>query len=174
MIFFILWILFGIGCAIAASNKNRSGVGWFFLGMLLGPFGLLFILLLSPLANSPPQSAAAVPPVLPTGEVSLDQETKKCPACAEAIKLEALKCRFCGEALDPQEVARLVADRRSTLEEDLAKRSAGKIQCPRCHRWDVHRAIIEGGGYGDWCPHCEMSLQKLAALRKSIDQLSTR
>jgi hypothetical protein len=173
MVFFLIWVLFGVGCAIAAANKKRSTVGWFFLGMLLGPFGLIFILLLSPLAAPSPQSyPAALPPILPSGAVSLDQETKKCPACAEAIKLEAVKCRFCGEALDPQLAARQVADRRAALEADLAKKTAGQIQCPRCNRWNVRRAVIEGGGYGDWCPHCEMSLQKIAALRKAIDQLS--
>lgn len=170
VIILLIWLLFGIGCAICAANKKRSAAGWFFLGMLLGPFGLLFILLLSPLEA--PAALDALPPILPTGRISLDQETKKCPACAETIKLEAAKCRFCGESLDPQEVSRQVEDRRALLEEDLAKKTAGKIQCPRCHRWDVHRAFIEDGGYGDWCPHCQISLQKLAALRKAIDQLA--
>jgi hypothetical protein len=172
MIFFILWILFGTGCAIAAANKKRSVAGWFFLGILLGPFGLLFILLLAPLADDPSRfGAAPLPLVLPTGEVSLDQETQKCPACAETIKLEALKCRFCGEALDPQLVARRVEDRRVALEADLAQKITGKLQCPSCHKWDVHRAFIEDGGMGDWCPHCQISLQKLAALRKALDQM---
>jgi predicted RNA-binding Zn-ribbon protein involved in translation (DUF1610 family) len=164
MVFLLIWVLFGVGCAIAAANKKRSAAGWFFIGMLLGPFGLLFILLLSPLAAPPSRSyPAPSPPVLPTGEVSLDQETKKCPACAETIKLEALKCRFCGEALDLQEVTRQVADRRAALAEDLEKRTAGKVKCPRCGQWDVYRAAIEDGGQGHWCPNCKISLEKLAS-----------
>jgi hypothetical protein len=44
----ICLILFAIGCAISASNKNRNVVGWFIVGILLGPFGLIYILLLNP------------------------------------------------------------------------------------------------------------------------------
>ena len=39
---------------------------------------------------------------------------------------------------------------------------AGSKQCPTCGRWDVYGgATIEGGGTGDWCPHCKKSLQKM-------------
>lgn len=38
-----LLILFAIFSAIFAGQKNRSSVGWFFVGLLLGPFGLLVL-----------------------------------------------------------------------------------------------------------------------------------
>ncbi len=167
MIILILWILFGIGCAIAAGNKKRSVPGWLFLGMLLGPFGLLFILLLSPLA-APAAPSREMPPLYASpDQIPLDQETKQCPHCAEIIKLEARKCRFCGEPLDPHQVESDIAVRRTQLAAKYALEAQGKKQCPLCQHWDVHRAYIEDGGQGDWCPHCQMSIQKMARLSLS-------
>ena len=37
----ITWLLFGLVTSVVASRKGRSGCGWFFLGTVLGPFGLL-------------------------------------------------------------------------------------------------------------------------------------
>ncbi|NTW89029.1 MAG: hypothetical protein HGB26_07915 [Desulfobulbaceae bacterium] len=42
---------------------------------------------------------------------SAQKDTKKCPFCAEMIKLEAIKCRFCGVMLDPDDVARQILER---------------------------------------------------------------
>lgn len=40
-------------------------------------------------------------------------EQKQCPACAEVIRLQALKCKHCGERLDPEAV-RTEIERRKT------------------------------------------------------------
>ena len=42
-------------------------------------------------------------------EISEENQTKKCPFCAEIIKLEAIKCRFCGEKFNPVDVAEQIA-----------------------------------------------------------------
>ena len=34
-------------------------------------------------------------------------------------------------------------------------------QCPTCNSKDVYKAYIEDGSYGDWCPRCKMSIQKM-------------
>lgn len=45
-------------------------------------------------------------------QVSTDL-VRKCPYCAEMIRIEAIKCRFCGESFDPNDVAKQVAEFKS-------------------------------------------------------------
>ena len=74
-----LWLLFGIVSAVVASKKGRSGCDWFALGVLLGPFGFILALVVSP--NQKKVDAAA----LKSGTM------KKCRFCAELIRREATK-----------------------------------------------------------------------------------
>ena len=47
----VIWFLSGIVSALVAKRKGRSGCGWFILGVLLGPFGLILAFVASPSAN---------------------------------------------------------------------------------------------------------------------------
>jgi hypothetical protein len=119
------------------------------LGFLLGPFGLLFALLSSPKIK---EDAPAITPPLP--QFDPFEETKKCPACAETIKLTATKCRYCGERFDADQVARDLAAHETELASHV-----GQIRCPYCNQWDViPRAMLPGGGFGPWCPHCKKQI----------------
>lgn len=74
MLFIIFWLFLSILVGVFASSKGRSGIGWFFLSLIISPLiGFIIVLVAGP----------------PTGS------QKKCPKCAEMVKTEAIICRFC-------------------------------------------------------------------------------
>jgi hypothetical protein len=72
---FGLWILLALAVGILASREfGRSGVGWFFLALVLTPLAGLLLFML-PARRQP------------------------CPFCAEPIQVTATICRYCGRAV---------------------------------------------------------------------------
>lgn len=90
----IFWVLFAIAVGVFASNRGRSGFGWFFLSVLISPLlGFIFCAVsqnLNELATGPSEKTH-----------------KKCPMCAELVLHEALICKHCGKDLPPDDEARL-------------------------------------------------------------------
>jgi hypothetical protein len=84
----LVWLFFSIASAVVASNKGRSGFGWFILGLLFSFFAFIVVAVLPSLKKDP---------MAPTPETHV-----RCPECREFVFMDATKCRYCGTALVPQ------------------------------------------------------------------------
>lgn len=54
----VIWVVVAVLCAVIASNKGRSAVGWFLLGAIFGIFALLIIAVIGR-ADQAPSSLTA-------------------------------------------------------------------------------------------------------------------
>lgn len=85
LIFFFLLLqgcVFGFFCSYIAGQKGRDNGSWFVLGFFFSFIALIAI------------------GVVPSQETQIPKVgTRKCPSCAEEVKIEAKICRFCQAAL---------------------------------------------------------------------------
>jgi hypothetical protein len=96
----VFWVFFGVVSASIASARGRSGFGWFLLGILFGPFGLVVAFL--PTAEATRQEQAR--------QQGLAPGWRKCPFCAEVVREEALVCRYCQRELLPNPTGAIVPE----------------------------------------------------------------
>lgn len=96
MILFIIWIVLSIVAGAIASDKGRSGVGFFFLSLIFSPLvGIPVAIIIQP------DKAHLEIQKMESGQ------NKKCPFCAELIKKEAKVCRYCGRDLPVDNVTQV-------------------------------------------------------------------
>ena len=84
----VIWLGLSVLAGVIAARKGRSGIGFFLLAALLSPLiGIIAALI----ANS---DAA----VMERRRLESGQE-RKCPHCAELVRIDARVCKHCGRDL---------------------------------------------------------------------------
>jgi len=106
-----------VACAvlsgIVANNKNRDPVGWSILGFLFGLFGFVAALVVEEVEPKRKQRSGEKRKRSSTdGGFDPDEHEKKCPMCAEYIKLEARRCKHCGYEFSEEEVEQQIEERK--------------------------------------------------------------
>jgi hypothetical protein len=144
---------------------------WVLLSLIIGAWsrrkggsfiaGFVFSLVLSPIVAG--LITAVRKPI--TGEIERRElrsgAMKKCPHCAELIRREATKCRFCGEDLVAQSAAPLPAPPPAPaavapvpepgLPAPQETAAGPSIPCPLCGKRLTLSTLKQGE---NWCPHC--------------------
>lgn len=90
---FLIWLLGAVFVSWLATTFNRSFWSYFFLSFFLTPILGLIVLLAK-------------------GKIE-----KKCPKCAEGVKLDAMICKHCGHSFDPIIIKEKVSKEKVSADE---------------------------------------------------------
>ena len=94
---FLTWVLLGLIGAIVAKNRGYNPYPWAALAVVFGPLVTIASLLL------PNKTTASVEQRDRERAIrdGVSSSHRQCPCCAEAIRREATKCRYCESAVKP-------------------------------------------------------------------------
>ena len=178
VLLFLQAVTFGVLSAIIASNKNRSAGGWGALGFLFGLFGFIAAIAVGEAADDKQssrrrssrkkrssskrkQNSSGKKQQSTTQGFDPDEHEKKCPDCAEYIKLEARVCKHCGHRFSDEEVERQIAEKRKEVEGSKEEEDGGEEKTvdmdnlTRSERYYLStHEFIEGS---DECERCGVS-----------------
>jgi len=82
----VFWVMCGLIAAYLYDNRGRSIAIGFLGGFLLGPLGIV-LALVTPMDNVGEKNRSS--------KVS-SCKMRRCQHCNKIIKLESMKCKFCG------------------------------------------------------------------------------
>jgi RNA polymerase subunit RPABC4/transcription elongation factor Spt4 len=120
-----IWLICGVLAAIVSSSKGRNGCGWFVLGFLFGPLGLLAAVGMS--KPAPPATAVPAQKIVTTAAVE-PEWTAACSACRSRVHPDATICPHCRSPL----VTTSGAVRRNLCASCGMLIARGDTVCPHC------------------------------------------